>query len=223
MVDVKPTIDQLLASLIHEVLCGKAYLEIGKGLAGADPVVLSTSPTFFGLTLEASLQMSQMFAAKLYDKKTGTVTVTSLLDAAEFYAGVFKHGTRQEVCDAVKDAQKRIAEILPILKAVRDRRNQAIAHLDPKTVTDPKALETEAKLTVKDLEKIFEETGAILNEFSRLWKDTTAAMEFIGDDDYTMALDLIADAKHAQVDKYEAEFKQPCPFPRPRKPKSRWC
>jgi hypothetical protein len=54
---------------------------------------------------------------------------------------------------------------------------------------------------VKDLENIFAETGTILNEFSRLWKDTTAVMEFIGDDDYTMALDLIADAKHTQVDK----------------------
>lgn len=222
MANVKPTIDQLLTSLIHEVLCGKAYLEIAKGLAGADPVVLSTSRTFFGLTLQASLQMSQMFAAKLYDKKAGTITVISLLHAAEFYAGVFKHGTQQEVCDAVKGAQKRMAELLPILTAVRNRRNQAIAHLDPKTVTEPKALETEAKLTVKDLEKIFAETGAILNEFSRLWKDTTAVMEFIDDDDYTMALDLIADAKHAQVDKYEAEFKQPCPFPRPKKPKSPW-
>ena len=222
MANRKPTIDQLLASLIHEVLCGKAYLEIGKGLAGADPVVLNTAHTFFGLTLEASLQRSHMFAAKLYDKKTGTVTVTSLLDAAEFYAGAFKHGTRQEVRDAVEDARKRMTALLPVLTAVRDRRNQAIAHLDPKTVTDPKALETEAKLTVKDLENIFAETGTILNEFSRLWKDTTAVMEFIGDDDYTMALDLIADEKHTQVDKYEAEFKEPCPFPRPKKPKSPW-
>lgn len=222
MQSAQPTIDQVLASLIHEVLLGKAYLEIGKGLAGADPVVLSTANTFFGLTLEASLQMSQMFAAKLYDKKSRTVTVTSLLDAADFYAGAFKHGTRKEVCDAVKDAQKRMAELLPILKAVRDRRNQAIAHLDPKMVTDPKALETEAKLTLKDLEKIFEETGTILNEFYRLWKDTTAVMEFIGDEDYSMALDLIADAKHAQVDKWEAEFKEPCPFPRPKKAKPPW-
>jgi len=89
-------------------------------------------------------------------------------------------------------------------------------------VTDPKALETEAKLTLKDLEKIFEETGTILNEFYRLWKDTTAVMDFIGDDDYSMALDLIADAKHAQVDKWEAEFKEPCPFPRPKKAKPPW-
>jgi hypothetical protein len=222
MKSVKPTIDQLLSSLTNEVLRGKAYLEIGRGLVAADPVVLSTSRTFFGLTLEASLQMSQMFAAKLHDKMTGTVTVTSLLDAAELYAGAFEYGTRKDVCGAVKEAQKRIAALLPILKAVRDRRNQAIAHLDPKTVTDPQALETEAKLTVKDLERIFEETGAILNEFSRLWKDTTSVMEFIDDDDYTTALDLIADAKHAQVDRYEAEFKQPCPFPRPKKPKTPW-
>jgi hypothetical protein len=220
--NTKPTIDQLLTNLTHEVLLGKAYLEIARGLTAADPVVVNSAPTFFGLTREAGFQMSQMFAAKLYDKTSGTVTMDSLLDAAECYAGVFKHGTRQEVSAAVKDAQKRMDALLPIFTAVRDRRNQAIAHLDPKTVTDPKALETEAKLTVKDLEKIFSETEAILNEFSRLWINTTAAMKFIGDDDYSFALDQIADAKHTLADKYESEFHQPWPHQRPRKPKSLW-
>ena len=86
----KPTIDQILTSLKHEVLFGGAYLTIAKGLAGADPVVLRSSSAFFGLTLEASLQMSQMFAAKLYDKTSGAVTVESLLAEAELKAGTFK-------------------------------------------------------------------------------------------------------------------------------------
>lgn len=57
MGSAKPAIDQILASLKHEVIFGKAYLELATGLAGADPVVLNTSRTFFGLTLEAALQM----------------------------------------------------------------------------------------------------------------------------------------------------------------------
>jgi len=218
----RPTIDQILTSLTNEVLFGKTYLGIGKGLAGADPIALNTSRTFFGLTLEACLQMSQMFAAKLYDKTRGVVAVKSLLDTARSQAAMFKYGTPQEVTAAVKEAERRIACLVPILKSVQDRRNQALAHLDPRTVTNPVGLGVNAKLTLADLEKVFEVTGAILNDFLRLSRDTTSIMRLADEDDFTSALDLIADAKHAQVDKYESDFKQPCPFPRPRKPKSVW-
>ena len=74
--------------------------------------------------------------------------------------------------------------------------DQALAHLDPRTVTNPGVLDANAKLTVADLEEIFEETGTILNEFSRLWQETTSIMRLVDDEDYTSALDLVADAKH---------------------------
>src|ERR1039458_8682357 len=57
----KPTIDQILNSLTNEVLMGRAYLTIADGLKDWDPIVLKCSPTFFGLSVEASLQMSQMY------------------------------------------------------------------------------------------------------------------------------------------------------------------
>ncbi len=220
--NLNPTIDQILISLKHEVLFGKAYLGIAKGLAAADSVVLNTSRIFFGLTLEACLHMSQMFAAKLYDKTSGAVTVKSLLAAAQSQAGLFKHGTPQEISAAVKEAEARTASLFLTLKSVQERRNQALAHLDPKTVVNPTHLDVSAKLTLAELETVFSETGAILNEFSRLWQHTTSIMELIDDDDFTTALDLIADAKHAQADKYESEFKEPYPYARPLKPKSPW-
>jgi hypothetical protein len=221
MQNTKPTIDQILTNLTNEVLFGKAYLTIGTGLSVTDPVVLNTARTFFGLTHEACLHMSQMFAAKLYDKTGGTVTVRSLMKAAEAQAGTFKHGTRQDVAAAIKETGERIAALLPILKSIQDRRNEALAHLDPQTVANPTALDTKAKLTLKDLDKVFTETEAIINEFSRLWKDTYSSMHFIDEDDFTGALQRIADTKHAEVDRYEAEFKEPCPFPRPQMPRSK--
>jgi hypothetical protein len=87
----KPTIDQILNSLTNEVLLGRAYLAIANGLKDADPVVLKCSPTFFGLSIEASLEMSQMYVAKLYDKTNGAITVKSLLDRAKLEAPTFKH------------------------------------------------------------------------------------------------------------------------------------
>ncbi len=216
----KPTIDQILVSLKNEVMLGRAYLTIANGLRDADAVVFKSSPTFFGLAFEASLQMSQMYAAKLYDKTSKPVTVKSLLDRAKLEAATFKHGTPEQVSLAVKDAEKRIAGLHDILVSVQKRRNEAIAHLDPGTVVDPAGLESRAKLTIPDLTKVFDETSAVLNGVMRLWQDTYAYLEFIGSDDYKTALELIAEAKHAQVDKWEKEFPNvPCDFPRPQTPR----
>jgi AbiU2 len=125
--------------------------------------------------------------------------------------------------DVVKNAESRIAGLSSMLtRSVQYRRNQAIAHLDPATVIDPAALAVSAKLTLVDLTKMFDETGAILNEISRLWADTYAFMEFTNGDDFKSALDLIAEAKHAQVDKWEKEFTEPCPIQRPQTPRTPW-
>jgi hypothetical protein len=135
-----PTISEVLNSLKHEVVFGKGYLCIAKGLGEADPVVLGTANTFFGLTVESCLQMSQMFAAKLYDKTKGAVTVKFLLQEAASQAGMFKYGTSQEVSADIKEAEVRIAGLGTILKSVQDRRNESLAHLDPNTVKDPAGL-----------------------------------------------------------------------------------
>jgi hypothetical protein len=219
---IKPTISEILTSLKHEVVFGKAYLRIAKGLGEADPVVLHTASTFFGLTVEAFLLMAQMFAAKLYDKTSGAVTVKSLLEAAQAQVGNVPYGTAQEVDSAIKEAKVRIDSLGTILKSIQNRRNQSLAHLDPRTVKDPAGLAKSAKLTLADLGKVFDQTGAILNEFSRLWEDTTTMMRLVDDEDYTGALNRIAEAKHAEADKYEAEFKVPAPFPRPKAPKNPW-
>ena len=178
-----PTISEILISLKHEVVFGKAYLNIAKGLGEADPVVLATAQTFFGLTIEAFLQTAQMYAAKLYDTTSGAITVKSLLDAANSQAGNFKYGTPQEISAAIDDAEMRRHSLITILKSVKDRRNQSLAHLDPRTVKDPAGLANRAKLTFADLGKLFDETGAILNEFSRLWEDTTTAVWLFDEDD----------------------------------------
>jgi hypothetical protein len=62
----RPRIEEILASLHNEVIFGKAYVAIAKGLQAADPVVMQTARSFFRLTHEASLQVAQMLAAKLF-------------------------------------------------------------------------------------------------------------------------------------------------------------
>jgi hypothetical protein len=51
----KPAFKQTLDALKRQVLFGKSYIVLR---AQADPIILQTAPTFFGLTLDGSLEMA---------------------------------------------------------------------------------------------------------------------------------------------------------------------
>lgn len=212
-----PTIDQMLDSLKKEVLAGRASLGIAVGLREADPVVLQTAPTYFGLTHDGCLEISQIYAAKLYDTTSGAITIKSLLSAAQQQIESFKNGKPKEIAIAVSKARAEIGNLKEPLESIRKRRNESLAHLDPNSVMNPLDLSTTAKLTIPDLERVFDGTEKILLDISSLYDGTSGELKFLGGDDYTMALNYIADAKNAQADKYEAEFKEPWPNRRPAK------
>jgi len=56
----------------------------------------------------------------------------------------------------------------------------------------------------------------------RLWENATVVTTLMDVTDYTGALNRIAEAKHAEADKYEAQFHQPAPFPRPKTARNPW-
>ena len=118
----------------------------------------------------------------------------------------FSRGTREEVSEAIADSKKKVAALEPILASIRQRRNSWLAHLDPRTVADPKALAARAKLTIPDLDRAFEETEEMLIRLSCAYDGTFGELKFIGGDDYETALDWIRRAKCASIEKYEKEF-----------------
>jgi hypothetical protein len=202
----KPTLKQILDALKNQVLVGKSYLELAKGLLKADPVILQSAPTFFGLTMDGSLELAQMAIARLYDKTSGAVTVQKMLDQAALEVTSFKRGDKQDVSESIADSKKVVVELEPVLTSIRKRRNEWLAHLDPRTVADPKALAAHAKLTIPDLEQAFKQTENILVKLSCFYDGTVGELKFIGGDDYETALDWIRRAKCAWIERYEQEF-----------------
>ncbi len=212
-----PTLKQILGALEKQVLVGRTYLDTATGLLKADPVLLHVSPTFFGLTIDGSLELSQMAVARLYDETRRTITVPKMLRRAEMEAGSFQRGTPQEVRQAIADSDKAVDALEPVLAAIRERRNGWLAHLDPQTIRDPKALEARAKLTMPDLERVFKETERILLKLSSLYDGTISSeLKYIGWDDYEVALNWIRLAKCAHIEKYEREFDTKWDGPRPK-------
>src|ERR1700683_4617676 len=175
-----PTLKQILDALEKQVLVGRTYLDMATGLLNADLVLTQVSPTFFGLTIYGSLELSQMAVARLYDETKGTITVPKMLRRAEMEAGSFQRGTSQEIRQAIAASDKTVEEVEPVLAAIRERRNGWLAHLDPQTIGNPKVLEARAKLTMPDLQRVFQESESILLKFSSLYDGTFGELKYIG-------------------------------------------
>jgi len=210
----KPTFKQILDVLKRQVLVGKSYLDIAKGLLEADPVIRDTAPTFFGLTIEGSLELAQMTIARLYDDATrGSVTIRRMLVRATEEAASFQRG---DVRTEIAKREAAIIALEPVLESIRHRRNEWLAHLDPRTVANPASLSAKAKLSIPDLDRAFKETEIILLRLSSLYEGVIGELQFLGGDDYKVAFDWIRSAKCTFIENYEKEFHVSWTGPRPK-------
>jgi HEPN superfamily AbiU2-like protein len=205
----------MLRSLKAEVIFGRTHLRIAKLLRAADPVVIHTGRTFFGLTLDAHLDIAQMYAAKLHDKARRTISVESALDEAECIAGKFSHASPEQVRLMVKTARLELKQLEETLSTLEDRRNEYLAHLVPNTVVDPSEINTRATLTIDDLDHLLLETGNVLNDLSQFYDGSFSALEMLDSDDCKHVFHLLAEAKCAEAEKFEREHGEPWPFERP--------
>ena len=201
-----PTLKQVLDAQKHQVLVGKTYLNLAQALSQTDQAIIQGSETFFGLTLNGSLELAQLTVARLFDKTKGAITVPTMLGQARMQTNSFQRGTPTEVQRAIEESEKAILSLEPVLVAVRKRRNEWLAHLDPRTIANPSALSAKAKLTIPDLERVFQETEKVLLGLSSLYDGTFGELRFIGGDDYKAALGWIRKAKCAFIESYEKEF-----------------
>jgi hypothetical protein len=213
----QPTIIQILGSLVDEILRGKTALGIAEGLTAADPVVLEAAPVFFWFTRDGLLELAQMYAAKLYDAHKNAVTVLTLLAIAEQQAGSFQNGQPREVRAAIAKAKTQIAGMNIPLASITKRRNEALAHLAPKSVVNRTGLNVTANLTVADLRTVFSETEKIVRTMDTLYSGVTGELRYLGQDDYEAVLDFVAAGKCAEAADYERLSGEKCFWPLPAK------
>jgi len=186
-------------------------------LLAADPVLLQqVAPTFFGLTVDGCLELAQMAVARLYDKTRGAVTIRSMLHDAAGQPAACQNATPTEAAHSIFRSVQAVIALQPILDSIRKRRNVWLAHLDPETVANPQALAAEARLTLPDLERAFQQSEKILVELGSLYEGVFGELEFIGQDDYQVALELIRAAKCVFIENYKREFGHPFTGPRPK-------
>src|SRR5713101_1448928 len=129
-----------------------------------------------------------MAVAKLHDRTRGAVTISAMLDRAATEISSFQRGSRQEIIQAIKNGKSTLGALEPVLDSIHKRRNEWLAHLDPRTVRDTAALALKAKLSIPDLDLALRETEKILLELSSLYEGVIGDLRFLGGDDYKSAM-----------------------------------
>jgi len=135
------------------------------------------------------------------------MTIGHLLAEAGKLKNAFGNATPLKVEAIVRIAHSQITERLTSpLKQIRSKRNRLLAHLDRTTVSDPEKVAEQVKVTFSDLNVIFDVAGRVLNDVSVVFCDVSPSYDMMGSEDYKRAIDLIVDAKCAQIRNCEAEF-----------------
>jgi hypothetical protein len=213
--EAAPAIEKIISVMLYQAAAGTAHLAVAMGLSKSDPVVLNAAQTFFAMTIDSHLQSSLMCASRLHDTQNNAATIRTVLNRAVKEANEAKHGTREEVEEAVAKSDLILAELKDPLKRLDKIRNRRLAHTDQRTISDPTFAALETKAAEQDLAEIFKKTGEILNPLGGLFANTYADLNIIGHDDYETVLQFIAEAKCRQYREYEKEWGDP-PFPRPK-------
>jgi len=188
---------QILASMMAEVMFGRTHYEIVRGLGRRDSIALAAkgiAPQFFDLTLDSHAVAAQLAVARVFDR-TSAVSIHTLLSAALGEAGTFKHGTPAQVRKAVEDAKATITALAPTLAAIRTRRNETIAHLDAKPFKDPASYHQRGRVSYRQIDEVFEKVSTVLTRLSLLYRNAAVPLELEGAKDYERVFEMLAAAK----------------------------
>jgi hypothetical protein len=213
----KPNFREMLLWLMTEVIYGRTYFAVVTGLRRADPAVLATAPRFFALTRDAHADLAVMTAARIFDEDRRSISIHTVLAAASQLTGSRSHGTEVNVRKVVAEAKASIHNLRPILKAVRVRRNQSMAHSAATALIEPEEYVKGGHLRFRELEGLFDKVAAILSQLAEVNGLPTPSLHLPDAKDYEHALDLIADTKCAQAEAYEKEHGKLCDWLVPEK------
>jgi HEPN superfamily AbiU2-like protein len=200
---------KIFDSVCNEVVMGNAHLELWRGLAKRlreSPFVANTARTFFGMTLESHLDTAFLYAAKIFDRNRGSLSLWTVLRYAEENKRSLPGETSTVIERVVAGSRVELTKLDDSLKAVRTRRDKVIAHLDAQFVSNPEKVAEQSQIAVNDLQKIFVVAFRLLNNISIPYWQSSASLELIGVNDFEHALQLIEREKKRERAEYEAEF-----------------
>jgi hypothetical protein len=186
-----PTFRQVLAMLMVEVSYGKAHFSVTRSLKGTHPAIVRTAPVFFDLSIGAHGSATILHAARIFDRKPGSASIHALLELALKHAGTFRQANGLEVRTIVADSKRTVAELQPIVDAIQTRRNESLAHTDPRAYVDLDSHVTAGRVSYRQLEGLFAKIEDMLNRLSELYDGRRIPLDLAGADDIVKILEIV--------------------------------
>jgi hypothetical protein len=168
----------------------------------------SQNPAFWGFTFNALNEVTLSYLTRLYDKTRDSLNLESFLLTVKSCSGYFsEQAFRQRRLDSphleslastrrTLDLSVLTADIAsvsdndPLVKRLRDFRNNYVAHRDAEIVRDP-SLSSQTGLTVGDIDALVERAARIVRYYNLLYSGTFLSAEVIGADDYKELLQIV--------------------------------
>ena len=198
-----PTLRELIAILMTEVMYGKAHFHITRALQGTHPAIKKTAPQFFDLSVAAHAACSLLHASKLFDKQPKSASIHLLFVIALKHAGTFKNSDPTGVRKAVTSAKQTVSELEPILEAIRTRRHETVAHASCRPFLEPQGYSADSQVSYRQLEGVFEKTEGLLNHFSLLEGGRAIPLELPNTNDVEGILTIVMESLREKARKQE--------------------
>jgi hypothetical protein len=143
------------------------------------------------MTTDAHAEASMLCLHRIFDRKRDCLDFEMLFEISLQRPKEFRFGTILEVRQQVHRSKARIQSIEPLLKALRVRRNETVAHMGTRGLLDPEAYVEAGKIKHKEIDQVFDLAATILREMLQLHSGADLATTLNDEGDYEAAIELL--------------------------------
>jgi hypothetical protein len=199
---------KIAQALTTEAYEGILHVDIGRGIRTIDPIIGNRAPAFFIQSINAHLNAAQMYAAKLFDRSGSAFTIPKFLIECRECRREFKQTKPDEVLAYITEAEHKIDGFRPVLKTIKHRRDQYLAHISRELVFDLKRLKEGPKLEFGQIRGVLFKGGRIVNELSRMLCGKTNPILDSDHDDYKIVVEMLRKQVAVELAQQEADDKR---------------
>jgi hypothetical protein len=204
----KDELGELLDALGNEVVFGRTHLWIYFNLYNAlvdRANIAKSARVFFSSTLQAHSDEAFLYLARLLDRKAGATRLRGLLECVDMNAGNFAKASPEKVRTELHPKQSKVLDQMELdAKPVIARRNEALAHLDPKNIGDLPTQKKNWEISFSEMDKLYERAGALINSISSPYRASSRVMDpIVGWEDFREVTRLMEAGKRAGNDNNE--------------------
>jgi len=220
---------QLLTALLDEVVDARFHFNLHQDLVKASDEYFkefSQSPTFWGLTFSAHIDVVVLRLCRVYDTDRSALNLRNLLDTIKANLNIFDQPSFRErlkgnsFVDSLaadskppdagqleKDIQA-VCDSNPLVRKLVLWRHNYIAHRNSHYTLNPRKFEAEYPLCFSEVDELSKRALDIGNRYSLLFDASVHSTMLVGREDYLNILKAVREQVEQHENKMKEEWKR---------------